>query len=169
MSSFLERCAQALEGESFPVALVPAGPATPVDQLSVELEADAQGRVPHIFLGVIPGLEDELDPGISLLQCWTELPFGVDAPCMVEVVDLLLVLNRSVPLPGFSLNATDGSLFHRHVLILGPDEDANVKVVVEAALMLGFLVSRFAGAIEAVATGQQTAEQTASQMLQPGS
>jgi hypothetical protein len=166
--TLLERCAQALEAERFPVALIAAGPATPVDQLSVELEADAQGRVPRIFLGVIPGLEDELDPGISLLQCWTELPFVAEAPHMVAVVDLLLVLNRSVPLPGFSLNATDGSLFHRHVLILGPDEDANLKVVVEAALMLGFLVSRFAGAIEAVATGRQTADQAASQLLQRG-
>jgi hypothetical protein len=136
---------------------VPAGSASPIDQLVVALRPDGRGRARQVWLTPLPGLDNELDPGLSLLQFFAELPFEAVARAEAELQHLILLLNNQLPLGGFGRSRPGGPIFFRYVLLLGPDSRGNAKVVLEAVTLVDYVLARFAGTVEAVASGQKSA------------
>jgi hypothetical protein len=113
----------------------------------VALDPDAAGRVLHLQLLFLPGLDDP-----PVLQYYVGLPYPVDPDADDRLCRFLCALNVTLPLTGFAYHAPDALLFFRHnhaaaVTPLDPD------IVLWTVTTVEFLVAHFGPLCEAVAAG----------------
>jgi hypothetical protein len=146
----LKHFEKVLQEEDFETHWVAASQAAPMDQLVVMLPPDKKSRARSLWLTPLPELEEDLEEGISLLQFFATLPFQSRAETQSELERLILQLNNSLPVGSFGLRQPEGVIFYRYVLMLGPDQTVNGKVVTEIALLINFLLDQYSDSIEAV-------------------
>ena len=149
----LKEFASLLRADGFDVYAIPASDTAPVDQLAVVLDPDEQGRERSLWLTPLPGLDADLDAGLSLLQFLATLPFQAHAETEAALAMQILQLNNALPLGGFGVRQPEGMIFYRAVLMLGPDPSINGKIVSETITLIGFLLNQFSPPIEAATRG----------------
>jgi hypothetical protein len=147
----------ALRSQGIQTYRAPAGSA--IEQLGISLAADRQQRARQLWITPLPGLEEQLAEGLSLLQFLVELPFKSVQPAEADLAGLLLALNNLLPLGAFGWRQADEVILYRCVLVLGPDATSNSQVALETVLLTSYLVDQFSGLIESVALGRKTLAQ----------
>ena len=142
----LEGLTAALRDADFD-AFVKLGQGSIPDQIFVALDPDAAGRVLHLQLLFLPGLDDP-----PVLQYYVGLPYAVDPDADDRLCRFLCALNVTLPITGFAYHAPDALVFFRH------NHAAAVKPLAPAVVLwtvttIEFLVARFGPLCEAVAAG----------------
>jgi hypothetical protein len=137
-----------LQVDGFETHLVEASESAPVDQIVVVLEADEKGRERTLWLTPLPHLEADLEAGLSLLQLFSTLPFQSTIATESQLTKRIIQLNNELPIGGFGLRQSDGAIFYRQVLMLGPDRTINGRIVRETVMLISFLLDRFSNAVE---------------------
>jgi len=135
-----------LRAAGFEAQRIPASEAAPIEQLVVLLPPDTKGRERNLWVTPLPHLEADLEPGLSLLQLLAPLPFQLTIQMESQLDRTILQLNNDLAIGGFGLR--DGVIFYREVLMLGPDQTTNGRIVVETIGLMNFLLDQFSSAIE---------------------
>ena len=128
-------------------AFVKLGQGPVPDQIYVALDPDGAGRVLHLQLLFLPGLDDP-----PVLQYYVGLPYPVDADADDRLCRFLCALNVTLPITGFAYHAADALVFfrHNHAAAVTPLDAA---VVLWTVTTIEFLVGHFGPLCEAVAAG----------------
>jgi hypothetical protein len=142
-----------LQSLSFETHLIVASETAPMDQLVVLLAPDEKGRERSLWLTPLPHLDQDLEEGLSLLQFFTTLPAQYVAETEIALEKLILQLNNTLPLGGFGLGQTEGVIYYRYVLMLGPDEATGGKIVGEVVMLINYLLDQFSNPIEDATRG----------------
>lgn len=151
--SRLEGYERLLRAQAFPTRMMPASAEIPYDVLLVGLaDADGAGEW-QLELSFVPGMEEEME-GAALLQCFVHVPAEVPPGAEDDLRRLVLRLNSRLPLVGFGWLDAERMACFRHTAVLPADDAAAGEVVVQAAWMIGYLLSVFGGGVQAVASGR---------------
>ena len=141
----------------------------PFERLNVLLQSDDAGRdyvLQIVFVDDVSELmafafdeaiededEDEVDETAVTLHFSLILPYRVKDGCDVEIMRLLMTINRLLPLGVFGYGETDQGLYWGYPLLLA-DRDSLQGLVLEDTLnMLNFALETYGTLIEAVAIG----------------
>jgi hypothetical protein len=126
----------------------------PTPQLAVDVTPEGMTEMVRMSIAVAPGLEDELDEGISLVQFWTLLPVIVPPARHTELARVVSRINAIAPLPGFCLEEDRQLLCHRITTLWVDDPAAQAHQLVETVFMIRFMAGTFMDVLAAVAEGE---------------
>lgn len=123
------------------------------DQLFVAFPPDAAGRVVHLQVMFLPGMEP------VVVQFYAALPFGMagDPRVLDRVARFLCAANVTLPVGQFGFAEDQRLLFFRHNLVV-PPPPLNFDVFGWSVTMAQFVVSHLGPLVEAVAGGLDLVE-----------
>ena len=159
----------ALQKAGYTTRFVPAGQDTLIESVVVHLGSDYRERAVFLELALVSAAHtamrgdhsegssrfDEVD----YLQFYAELPFQVEQGFVPDVAQLVLQLNRILPLVGFGLRVSERTIYYRYMMMFEGRQGPNHKLLVKAVEVIRFLLQEFCQAIEDVATGKKTLAQ----------
>lgn len=132
-----------LENEGFTTLFKEANGETPLDQLLVLLNLEAQDVQLVLELVYIPDLEDELD-NVKLLQFFVVLASELTDEAIVQLSRALPQINLNLPLMAFGLHQEDRIAYFRYVHVLSKAGSAqDMQVITETTWLVYYLVDRF--------------------------
>jgi hypothetical protein len=153
----IEGYAGILQDNGFTVEMVPASAEVPAPQLAVDATPEGMTEMVRLSIAIAPGLEDELDAGMSLVQFWTLLPVIVPPARHTELARVVSRINAIAPLPGFCLEEDRHLLCHRVTTLWVDDPEAQARQLVETVFMVRFMAGMFIDVLAAVAEGESAA------------
>lgn len=153
----IEIYAGILKGNGFTVEIVPASAEVPTPQLAIDVTPEGMSALVRLSIAITPGLEDELDEGMSLVQFWTLLPVNAPPARHIELARVVSRINAIAPLPGFCLEEDRQLLCHRHTVLWTDEPQAQMRQLTETTFMVQAMVGTFLGVIAAVAAGHSAA------------
>ena len=130
---------------------------TPIDTLTVNIEADGQGRSRIVSIMFVP-LEDSDDETLKLLQFYCETPIRVDsASTRATIAQLLAVINLNIPVGAFCFNSENEVTF-KYVYALVKFKTIALLECLDTFLLWMFGLDSMSELIETVAEGKQNLE-----------
>jgi hypothetical protein len=156
-SKMIEVYAGILKGNGFTVEIVPASAEMPTPQLAIDVTPEGMTEMVRMSIAVAPGLESELDEGMSLVQFWTLLPVSAPPTRHAELARVVSRINAIAPLPGFCLEEDRILLCHRHTTLWTDEPEVQLRQLIETVFMIQFMVGTFMDVITAVAEGESAA------------
>jgi len=153
----IEIYAGLLQVNGFTVEIVPASTEVQAPQLAVDITPEGMAGMASMSIAIAPGLEDELDEGMSLVQFWTLLPVSAPQVRHTELARVVSRINSIAPLPGFCLEEDRQLLCHRVTTLWVDDPAAQACQLVETVFMVRFMIGTFINVIASVAEGQSAA------------
>jgi hypothetical protein len=158
----IEIYAGILKSNGFTLEIVPASAEVPTPQLAVDVTPEGMTEMARMSIAIAPGLEDELDQGMSLVQFWTLLPLPAPPARHAELARIVSRINAIAPLPGFCLEEDRQLLCHRTTTLWTDDPEAQTRQLVETTFMVQAMIAAFHGVIADVAEGESAAAAMAS-------
>lgn len=153
----IEVYAGILKENGFTVEMAPASADVPTPQLEVDVTPDELGAPVRMAIAIAPGLENELDAGMSLVQFWTLLPVNAPPARYAELARIVSRINAIAPLPGFCLEEDRQLLCHRHTVLWASDAETQARQLIETVFMIEFVIGTFIETIADVAGGVSAA------------
>ena len=102
----IEIYAGILKSNGFTVEIVPATDDVPAPQLAVDVTPEGMTQLVSMSIAIAPGLEDELDAGMQLVQFWTLLPVNAAPANHIELARIVSRVNAVAPCPAFAWKKT---------------------------------------------------------------
>jgi len=151
-----------LEDEDYDTQLIPVTPDQPFEILQVDLTDDVEGESVQLNMHFVNDVTQALgsldDPDdVFLLNCLIIFPFQAQQDKKVEAMELILSLNRLLPIGSFGMSFPDRSLYYQYHLAT-EDRDIPENVILDVVGMMGFFVGEFVPKIKAVLQGELTAQ-----------
>jgi len=158
----LARLEEVLNGMGIDTNLVRKSEEFELNVLVAVLDPDEQGRERFINFTFMPLPEDEIEY-VDLLQLYTTFPAAPTAETRAETLELINGVNPKLPFGSVAISA-DGELYYRYVLAKRRLEFTDDDAFGELVLLFQFAASMFAGALDAVASGEATAAEVLAQL-----
>lgn len=118
--------------------------------VAVHKQDGKERPVNFIFVPV----DDELET-LQLLQMYAQISLELDMRRLEALEKLILVLNRTVGLGSFGIDP-ENQLYYKYIFPKPRYESWNRELILETIFLFMFLLERFSGVLEAVASGEMT-------------
>lgn len=153
----IEHARDTLAEAGFTVTQVAGAPGLPGDQLLVRLSPAENGRERDVLLTLYEALQDDLDDA-HLLQYFVQVPILVAPEHRNDLARYLTLVNVRLPIGAYGF-LYNGMVFFRAMAMLPDDPGTWAKLVREYLFITVFALDNFGAEVEAVASGQLTAQQ----------
>ncbi len=159
----LKSLKQFLESQDMKCTFIPKSEEIPIDQVFVYMGQDDSDRDLLLQIRVV---EQELE-GVELqgvtkknmsyhhMHFLVNLPLKINEHCIGDVARMVLLLNKSLSVPGFEFSEVDRMVYYRYVLMTSGGR-FNGNIVMSIIGMIMFNIDVFSKTIEDVGTGART-------------
>lgn len=168
----LEHLKKFFDHDEIPCELLLKTEEIPIDQLYVQLDVDDQGRdfVLQLKIEEVSGDEEgdaknPSDISLHFLQFVVALPYDVLPEQGSDVARLLLLINKSLELPGFELSEADGVAYYRYVL-MSYTKKFHTKQLRSLLGTIMFTLDTYSEMIEGVASGGRSLESLVKEVIE---
>ncbi len=152
----LQQFSDALTREGFATEIAEKSQERPYDVLMVFLaQEDHPAGGLQLELSFIPQMEEQLS-GLSLMQCFAGLTDNLSADSAMELQKAVIAINQFCPLVGFGILAQPPMLCFRHTLMLPPEMQHSLPLVIQTTWLIDYLTEVFGDNLIQIAEGQAT-------------
>lgn len=140
-------------GLGYSSQLVESSEDVPIPFLVTAIPQDEQGRDRYLNFIFVPAPDEELQ-ALELLQIHTLVPCRLVEASRADTERLIGAMNRKAGLGCMGIDEAD-NVYYKYVFAKGKYALFDPDVVAEMVQLLVYVVERFSGLVEGVATGQQ--------------
>ena len=142
-----------LDELGFESELVERSETLPMPILISSIGGDAAGRPRMLHFLFVPIDEEHLEI-LQLLQIHSLFPYELGVDYLAEVEKLLSVINQKLGM-GYVGIDQENSIYYKYLFAKARYQPLDQNLIVETVQLFIFLMERFSGLIEGVATGEQ--------------